>query len=40
MTEAELAWLNDYHLQVRKKLEPLLDDEQSDFLDTLTKPVG
>jgi Xaa-Pro aminopeptidase len=40
MSEAEIAWLNDYHLQVRKGLEPLLDDEQTDFLHALTKPVG
>ncbi len=39
MTEAELLWLNDYHLHVRKELEPLLDDEQADFLHRLTKPV-
>ncbi|MDL2241942.1 aminopeptidase P family protein [Bacteroidales bacterium OttesenSCG-928-L03] len=35
----EVAWLNDYHEQVRRELQPLLSAEEVSFLNHLTSPL-
>ena len=41
MTDAELAWLNDYHAQVIKKIAPRLDgDEDRAWLKTACAPIS
>ncbi|MEO9876558.1 MAG: aminopeptidase P family protein [Anderseniella sp.] len=41
MTDAELAWLNDYHVQVVKKIAPRLDgDEDRAWLETACAPIS
>ena len=39
MLEDEIAWINDYHHLVFKKLSPLAPPEQLELLERLTKPV-
>ncbi|MDE6320985.1 MAG: aminopeptidase P family protein [Muribaculaceae bacterium] len=39
MTDDEIAWLNDYHAQVRQRLSPLLTDEERKWLETNTQPL-
>ncbi len=41
MTDAELAWLNNYHAQVVKKIAPRLDsDEDRAWLETACAPIN
>ncbi|MBM6595913.1 aminopeptidase P family protein [Microvirga pudoricolor] len=40
MTDEELAWLNDYHAQVREKLAGQLDAETQAWLDKATRAIG
>jgi Xaa-Pro aminopeptidase len=40
MTSAEIAWLNDYHAEVRAKLSGSLDAETRAWLDQATRPIG
>lgn len=39
MTDDEIAWVNDYHATVRSRLTPLLDAEQTRWLDARTAPL-
>ena len=39
LTTKEIDWLNRYHQKVLKKLSPLLEKEQLDFLKKLTKEI-
>lgn len=39
MTDAEMEWLNRYHLRVFEKIAPLLDDETTRWLRTATRPI-
>jgi Xaa-Pro aminopeptidase len=39
LTSGEKNWLNNYHLQVRNELKPLLSSELTDFLDELTREI-
>lgn len=39
MTDDEIAWLNDYHAQVRQRLSPLLTDVERKWLETNTQPL-
>ena len=36
LTEAEIAWINDFHTRVFKKISPLLDAEEKDWLEKAT----
>ncbi|MGV1013981.1 MAG: aminopeptidase P family protein [Methyloceanibacter sp.] len=36
----ELAWLNAYHVQVRREIEPLLSDKDQAWLRHATAPIG
>ncbi|MGB5214591.1 MAG: M24 family metallopeptidase C-terminal domain-containing protein, partial [Anderseniella sp.] len=41
MTDAELAWLNDYHAQVVKRIAPRLDsDEDRAWMETSCTPIN
>ena len=40
MTPGEIAWLNEYHAQVREKLASHLDAETGTWLEEATRPVG
>lgn len=40
MTADEIAWLNDYHAQVRAKIGPHLDAETRAWLEEATRPIG
>ncbi len=40
LTTEEMDWLNRYHKKVQKKLSPLLEKEQLDFLKKLTKEIS
>ncbi len=40
LTTEEIDWLNQYHRNVRKKLSPLLEKEQLDFLKELTSEIA
>ena len=40
MTEDEIAWLDDYHREVRRSLAPLLDPETAAWLAAATRPLG
>lgn len=37
MTDDEIAWLNNYHAEVRRRLSPLLDAEQKAWLEKKTR---
>ncbi len=39
MTDDEIAWINDYHAQVRQRLSPLLTDQERAWLSTNTQPL-
>ena len=39
LTDAERAWLDDYHRQVRQALAPRVDDETGRWLDRATAPI-
>ncbi len=39
LTKEEIAWLNDYHKEVREKLSPLLNEEENIFLNEVTKAI-
>lgn len=39
MTDAEIAWLNDYHTMVRTRLTPLLNSAQRTWLEKKTQPL-
>lgn len=39
MTSEELEWLNDYHLMVRTKLSPFLDNDKRIWLEMATAPI-
>lgn len=39
MTEKEVKWLNDYHLQVFEKLSPHCDEATKEFLKEVTKAI-
>lgn len=36
LTDAEIAWLNDFHMAVFKKISPLLDAEEKEWLERAT----
>ncbi|MEM7442990.1 MAG: aminopeptidase P family protein [Pseudomonadota bacterium] len=40
LTEDELAWLNDYHAEVRAKIGPQLAGETKSWLEQATEPLG
>jgi Xaa-Pro aminopeptidase len=40
MSEAEIAWLDDYHARVREILTPLVDAETADWLAQATAPLA
>jgi Xaa-Pro aminopeptidase len=40
MTAGEIAWLDDYHAEVRKRLASQLDAETRGWLEEATRPVG
>lgn len=40
LTEGEIAWLNEYHAQVREKLSAALDGETRAWLEEATRPIG
>ena len=39
LTQAELAWLNAYHAEVREKIGPLLDDATRAWLEAATRAI-
>lgn len=39
LSKSELDWLNNYHREVREKLEPRLSDAAKDWLKTATRPI-
>jgi Xaa-Pro aminopeptidase len=39
MTPEEIAWLNEYHAQVREKIGPLIDTAERKWLDQATAPL-
>ena len=39
LTAAELAWLNDYHAEVRTKISPLVEGEALAWLEAATAPI-
>jgi len=39
LTDLELAWVNDYHERVQKKLRPMLDDAAGSWLDAATEEI-
>ncbi len=39
MTEDEIAWVNDYHAEVRKRLTPLLTPEEAKWMEEKTQPL-
>lgn len=39
LTDAERAWLNDYHARVRTEIGPLVDTETRAWLETATAPI-
>lgn len=39
MSEAEIKWVNDYHLEVRNRLTPLLSAEEAEWLKAKTEPL-
>ncbi|MBL4679727.1 MAG: M24 family metallopeptidase C-terminal domain-containing protein [Pseudomonadales bacterium] len=39
MTEAELSWLNNYHIEVRAHLQPLLAGEDLSWLEASTETI-
>ncbi len=40
LSDDELAWLNAYHAEVRRRLAPLVDGEALAWLNTRTEPLG
>ncbi len=40
LTAEEMDWINQYHKKVLKKLSPLLENEQLDFLKKLTREIN
>jgi len=40
MSAEEIAWLNDYHAQVREKIGPHLDTETRSWLEDATRAIG
>lgn len=40
MTEDEIAWVNDYHEEVRKRLTPLLTPEEAKWMEEKTQPLA
>lgn len=39
MTADEIKWVNDYHMEVRKRLTPLLTVEEAEWLKAKTEPI-
>ena len=39
-SEDEIAWLDDYHREVREALAPLVDADTADWLEQATRPLG
>lgn len=39
MTPEEIKWVNDYHAEVRRRLSPLLNEEETAWLDAKTQPL-
>lgn len=39
MTESEVAWINAYHAEVRKRLTPLLSEEEAAWMKAKTEPI-
>ncbi|OWQ88697.1 Xaa-Pro aminopeptidase [Roseateles aquatilis] len=39
LSDEELAWLNDYHAEVRRRLAPLVDGDALAWLNTRTEPL-
>jgi Xaa-Pro aminopeptidase len=40
MGEDELAWLNQYHAEVRRRLSPLVSGDALAWLEERTQPLG
>ncbi len=40
MTDSEIAWINNYHAEVRRRLTPLLSPEEAEWLKTKTEPIS
>ncbi|MDE6576637.1 MAG: aminopeptidase P family protein, partial [Muribaculaceae bacterium] len=40
MTDDEIKWLNEYHVEVRNRLTPLLSPEEATWLAAKTQPLG
>ncbi len=40
MRSDEIEWLNGYHMSVREKLTPYLNDEEAEWLKKMTEPIG
>ena len=39
MTDDEINWLNEYHAEVRRRLLPLLSQEEQEWMNEKTKPI-
>lgn len=39
MSDAEIEWVNDYHMKVRNRLTPLLSAEEAEWLKAKTQPL-
>jgi Xaa-Pro aminopeptidase len=39
MTDAEIAWLNNYHQEVYNRISPMLNDTEKAWLKTKTTPL-
>ncbi len=40
MTDSEIAWINNYHAEVRRRLTPLLSPEEAEWLKAKTEPIS
>lgn len=40
MDQSEIAWLNDYHAWVRTSIMPLVNEDQAQWLEHATRPMG
>jgi hypothetical protein len=40
LSEKELAWINDYHVWVRRALRPQLGEQDSQWLEQATVAIG